>query len=210
MKSLFLASLLFLSSFALGQDKYDTLKLPTGEVYESVEIRSKALDGLKIVHATGASTIPWNKLPLEFQEKYKLSDKELGDLTAKKDLLDKQIKREKLIASAKEDRFRVVSIDPSGVLVQGLVPEYTTYTPTVSRMQSIGGAKIQSSPSTTVSYRANGPLYWIVGMPTTGLVDDARFKMKFVEIGTHTYKSVSGASKTVKKLQYVSHTNNIN
>lgn len=211
MKLLILSTLLILITPIFSQDKYDTLKITSGKEYINVVVRGHSIEGVKIVHSTGATTIPWDSLPIELREKYKLSDEELETLKIKQELSKQQFEREKqlakLKASSKEDRFKILSIDPSGggMLVQSIIAE-AHHIPG-SSTNSVGGG---GTPGYTYyTYTGDGDLYWVSGMPAIGLVDGYKFKMKFVDNGTHSYNTVQGSYKTVKNLRYISHSSNL-
>jgi len=213
-----------LFAFASGVPERYNITTATGEKYESAKVMSNTPVELIIINKEGVFTL--KKAELSDEDKIKFGyDKVASDTESKKrEKADEEFKKKRIeaeriekeqeakYATSKFREFLVSEIRPDGILMANF--EVTADVPAAFIMPrtgatSSGGMAGAPPPNMAkayagISYKKKGTLrFFIMNMPTNGLIDGAEVKGYFTEAGTHTYLDSRGTNRTVPKLEYI-------
>ena len=210
------------ASIAYGQSPIRvTITTNDGTVYENARITSDTDSELIIINKDGANTIPKSKLSDADKVRFNYDPEKEKVLIAKRDEAAEHwkqsqteqtqrqeaakadsAKKAELLKKASVQRFMVSEITDEGVIVGG-VEAYSDAdlsmlnNPYMSTKDRVAIAK------QFTRYRMTPSRFFVVDYPKDGLVDRAIIYGYFIEDGTHSYSSLSGSNRTVKRFRYI-------
>lgn len=202
MKIHIIATILFCLFYSVqGKD----LDLKDGRVLKDYKIVNHSPNDVMVIYEEGAVSVKMKNLPDELQKKYGYNkedserykkERERKEKERVKQLRAKNARRKakrKLLEKANHMEFHVFQVYDSGFLVNKFVDDVVA-----SSSARIGGG------GNVYSYKKPGDkLYYVTGYPSSGVVEGDTIDGKFIKAGTHTYTTIIGAMKTVKKYEYL-------
>ena len=206
MKKQLMIFILIIMSATAEEEKLKSLTTADGKTYKSVSVMKVTPASIRIIHSSGAASIPLEKLSAELQQKYNYDpekakiykskvDKANSAYIKKQDALirkqrEQQRAKTKLkseMAKAQKSHFIVVQVTKGGVLARYYYPG--------------GVGNDGSGRRVVVRSRSSSGMSFLTGDLPTNLVDGATFEAFYIKAGTYQYTAVSGATKTIPKVK---------